>query len=93
MASVTFQPSGPLRECIDIAINRDFLVENSETFVFALDSEQADEAVALGTQVSTFVVIVDEENSKLCPQHSQLTHGFIVPYSPSLDGSGEPAFL
>ena len=58
---LTFEPYSPLTQCVNITIIRDLLVENEEMFLFLIYSDQADEAVVLGSPPSSFITIEDEE--------------------------------
>ena len=63
-AEITFEPYGPLTGCVDIIINRDFLVEYPETFRFVIDQEQEDESVVVSYPSVAVVTILDEEEGK-----------------------------
>lgn len=62
--SILFLPNGPLTECANINITRDFVVENTESFVFLIEEAQSDPAVVVGNPNSAEVFIVDEEQGK-----------------------------
>lgn len=47
-------------ECANITIERDFLVENQESFLFQILQAQTDPAVVVGTPSSATVTILDE---------------------------------
>ena len=60
-AGITFDPYGPTTGCVDIFINRDFLVEYTESFSFNIDEDQDDDSVLVGFPDSAIVDILDEE--------------------------------
>ena len=60
MVDLTFEPSGPSVECEDIIIIRDFILEDDETFTFAISPSQSDIAVNVGSPSSAVVTIVDD---------------------------------
>ena len=62
---ISFLPSRPPVECVNISITRDFLVENDETFFFLVSPSQDDEAVQVGTQNTATITILDEEDGIL----------------------------
>ena len=64
MVDIIFRPSGALMQCVNISIERDFLVENDEVFRFVISPDQADEAVQVGMPSYANVTILDEEDGK-----------------------------
>lgn len=70
MVDVTFTPSGPPVECVNITIIRDSLVEEAEVFFFTISANQSDEAVVVGALSRSFVLIADEEDGKFVPHPS-----------------------
>ena len=59
--AITFDPYGPMTGCLTISIDRDFVVENTESFSFSIDDMQEDVAVEVGMPQSATVTILDEE--------------------------------
>lgn len=64
MEDIAFFPAGPQMECTNISIVRDFLVEEDETFSFAITSTQPDPSVEAGTPNISSITILDEDESK-----------------------------
>lgn len=62
MRDVTFVPSGPQVECVNVSIVRDFLVEEDEMFSFAVSPNQFDGAVQVGTPNTSSITILDEDD-------------------------------
>ena len=67
MVGITFEPYGPLTECVNIAIDRDFLVEDTESFKFFIDPYQEDEALIVGDQDYADIIILDEAEGNQFP--------------------------
>lgn len=65
MENVLFEPAGPLTECVNISIIRDFLVEFDEMFSFNISPNQADPAVQVGSPDALSISILDEDGGKL----------------------------
>lgn len=65
MVDIIFEPTGPLTECVDIGVDRDFLVEFDETFSFSISPDQDDPAVQVGLPDTLGITILDEDGGKL----------------------------
>ena len=65
MADILFLPDESLVQCVNISIARDFVVEDTETFLFVIASNQSDLAVLVDDNAATSVVsILDEPGGK-----------------------------
>lgn len=68
MTNLTFGPAagpGPLLQCVNISIARDFLEEGDEVFLFGISPVQADAAVDVGAPNSSPVIIIDEPSGRV----------------------------
>lgn len=62
MVDITFEAFGSPVECVNIGIERDLLVEDTETFSFVISPTQDDPAVQVGAMDRSSVIITDEED-------------------------------
>lgn len=64
MEDITFTPSGPLVECVDINIEIETIIEVMEMFSFAISPNQADAAVNIVEPSSANITIIDQIDGK-----------------------------
>lgn len=88
MVDLIFEPSGRSTECEDIVIARDLIVEDDETFIFAISPSQNDMAVDVGSPSSAVVTIVDDPEG-MCACVRICRHGA----DPGKGGEGELSIL